>query len=184
MNIYNENNLIWIDLEMTGLNPSEHRIIEIAILITDNYLNILMEGPNIVIFQKNKYLFKMNEWNYNIHKNNGLIKEVIKSNISEFKAEKIIINFLKNIVPKKSSPICGNTVAQDRRFLFKYMPKLESYFNYKYIDVTSFREVFNRWLPNIFLKKKKYKNMHRALFDIRNSIKELNYYKKFFFNSY
>ncbi len=176
-----KNNLIWIDLEMTGLDPEKNRIIEIATLITDINLNIIVKGPNLVIYQKNKHLFNMNKWNLKIHTKTGLLNKVKKSFINEFIAEKLTINFLKNYIKKKSSPICGNTVAQDRRFLFKYMPKLESFFNYKYIDVSVFKELFNRWIPNFINFNKK--NIHKALYDVEESVNELLYYK-FFLNKY
>ncbi len=178
----NNKNLIWIDLEMTGLNPDKDRIIEIATLITDSNLNILSEGPNMVLFQDNYFLNKMNKWNFNIHTSTGLIKKVKNSSINEFEAEFKTIEFLKKWVPKGFSPICGNTVAQDRRFLFKYMPNLESYFHYRYIDVSTVKELIVRWFPNIKLNidiKKK----HTALSDIRNSVYELICYRKYFLNN-
>ncbi len=176
-----KNNLIWIDLEMTGLNPNINKIIEIATLITDVNLNIIVKGPNLVIYQKDKYLINMNKWSFKTHTKTGLLNKVKKSFINEFIAEKLTINFLKNYINKKCSPICGNTVAQDRRFLFKYMPKLESYFNYRYIDVSVFKELFNRWMPNFNNFNKK--NTHKALYDIKESVNELLYYK-FFLSKY
>ncbi len=172
-------NLIWIDLEMTGLDPSKDRIIEIATLITDNNLNILSEGPNIVLFQKNFFLDKMNKWNLNIHTSTGLINKVKNSLVDEYEAELKTINFLKKWVPKGYSPICGSTVAQDRRFLFKYMPDLESYFSYRYIDVSTLKELILRWFPNVKLNLDR-KNQHTALADIRYSVNELIYYRNFF----
>jgi len=173
----NKQNLIWIDLEMTGLNLKIHRIIEIATLITDNNLNILAEGPVISIYQKKKYMLLMDQWNYRIHTNNGLIKRVSKSTYNEQKAETETIMFLKKWVPIQSSPICGNSIAQDRRFLFKYMPKLENYFHYRHIDVSTLKELAHRWNPSIKFKKK---NNHSALEDIRESVMELNFYRKNF----
>ncbi len=179
--LYSKKNLIWIDLEMTGLNPEKNRIIEIATLISDNNLNFFIEGPNLIINQEEKYLLNMDSWNIRIHTSNGLLEKVKNSCINELQAEKITINFLKKWVPKKFSPICGSTVAQDRRFLFKYMPNLESYFNYKYIDVSSIRELIKRWKPKILNNNIYKKSNHTALFDIKSSIKELIYYRKLLF---
>ncbi len=178
--IYKNNykdNLIWIDLEMTGLNPEYNRIIEIATLITDINLNIIVKGPNLVIYQKNKHLLNMNKWNFRIHKKTGLLYKVKNSIINEYMAENLTINFLKNYISKGCSPICGNTVSHDRRFLFKYMPKLESYFNYRHIDVSVLKELFNRWIPNFNNFSKN--NLHKALSDIKESVNELLYYKLF-----
>lgn len=175
----NKNNLIWIDLEMTGLNPKIHRIIEIATLITDINLNIISEGPVISIYQKKKYLLLMNKWNQEIHTKTGLIKRVKNSLYNEKKAELKTISFLKKWVPINSSPICGNSIAQDRRFLFQYMPILEKYFHYRHIDVSTIKELASRWNPSI-LKKIQKKNTHNALEDIRESVMELNVYRKNF----
>ncbi|WP_422667452.1 oligoribonuclease [Buchnera aphidicola] len=176
----NKNNLIWIDLEMTGLNPKIHHILEIATLITDINLNIISEGPVIAIYQKKKNLLLMNKWNEKTHTQNGLITRVQKSLYNEKKAEYATISFLKKWVPSQTSPICGNSIAQDRRFLFKYMPDLEKYFHYRYIDVSTIKELAYRWNPSI-LKKIHKKNTHNALEDIYDSIMELNIYKKNFF---
>ncbi len=182
MILSNKENLIWLDLEMTGLNPDVDRILEIATLITDNNLNILSKGPNIIIFQENVLLNQMDEWNLNIHTATGLLKKVQSSLINESEAEFLTIKFLKKWVSKGVSPICGSTIAQDRRFLFKYMPSLESYFNYRYIDVSTLKELIIRWFPNIKINLNK-KKKHTALFDILNSIDELIYYRKYFFNN-
>ncbi len=165
---------------MTGLDPKINKILEIATLITDYSLNIIKEGPNLFIYQKSKYLNNMNKWNYNIHKNSGLLNKVKNSNINEFIAEKLTINFLTKLVPKGVSPMCGNTISQDRRFLFKYMPILESYFNYRYIDVSTIKLLFNIWVPNFnnFIKR----NKHSALLDIKESVNELLYYKNYLKN--
>ncbi|QIE02242.1 oligoribonuclease [Buchnera aphidicola] len=176
----NQNYLIWIDLEMTGLNPKKHRIIEIATLITDNYLNVVAEGPVISIYQKEKYILCMDQWNIMTHTENGLIKRIKSSVYNEAMAEHKTITFLKKWVPMKSSPMCGNSITQDRRFLFQYMPKLESYFHYRNIDVSTLKELFYRWNP-VILKNFKKQNTHRALEDIRESVLELNFYKNYFF---
>jgi oligoribonuclease len=173
----NKKNLIWIDLEMTGLNPKMHRILEIATLITDANLNIIAEGPVIPIHQKKEYISLMNSWNIETHTKNGLIKRSNNSLYDEKKAEIKTILFLKKWVPICSSPICGNSIAQDRRFLLKYMPKLESYFHYRCVDVSTIKELAQRWYPDIYNKFKK-KNHHRALEDIQQSIIELDFYRK------
>ncbi|QCI16218.1 oligoribonuclease [Buchnera aphidicola] len=173
----NKKNLIWIDLEMTGLNPSIHRIIEIAILVTDINLKIIAEGPVIAIHQKREDILSMNSWNRLVHNNNGLIQRIKNSLYNEKKAEKEILFFLKKWVPIKSSPICGNSINQDRKFLFKYMPKLENYFHYRSIDVSTLKELVKRWYPIIYSKFRK-KNHHKALEDIRESIIELDFYRK------
>ncbi len=175
--------LIWIDLEMTGLDPECNKIIEVATLITDINLNILAEGPNLVIYQKDKYLINMDKWNTVVHKNSGLIDKVRESLINEKKAEILTIKFLKKWIPKGVSPMCGNTVFQDRKFLFKYMPNLESYFFYRNIDVSTVKELVKIWFLKDFLISNVKKKKHNALFDIKESIKELMYYKKYFFKS-
>ncbi|QCI16791.1 oligoribonuclease [Buchnera aphidicola (Aphis craccivora)] len=177
---FNNKNLIWIDLEMTGLNPKIHRIIEIATLITDAQLNIISKGPVIAINQKEKHILLMNEWNQKTHMKTGLIERVKQSTYNEFKAESKTILFLKQWVPLKSSPICGNSIYQDRKFLNQYMPNLENYFHYRCIDVSTIKELVSRWHPKIKTFKKKKK--HTALDDIQESIMELNFYKKIFFN--
>lgn len=176
----NQNNLIWIDLEMTGLNPKIHRIIEIATLITDNLLNIIAEGPVISIYQKEKYMLRMDQWNTITHTKNRLITRVKNSIYNETKAELETIIFLKKWVPIQSSPMCGNSITQDRIFLRQYMPTLENYFHYRNIDVSTLKELVYRWNPKISKNFQK-KNTHRALEDIRESILELNFYKNYFF---
>ncbi|CAL4325507.1 oligoribonuclease [Buchnera aphidicola] len=176
----NKTHLIWIDLEMTGLNPKKNKIIEIATLVTDKNLKILSEGPVIPIYQPQKEISLMNSWNKNVHTNNGLIKRVQKSCFNEKKAEKETIKFLKKWVPKNTSPICGNSIGQDRRFLYEYMPKLEKFFHYRCIDVSTIRELVARWKPSILIKKIKMEKQHIALQDIYLSINELFYYRKKF----
>ncbi|MGP1945017.1 MAG: oligoribonuclease [Arsenophonus sp. ET-LJ4-MAG3] len=178
--INNDNNLIWIDLEMTGLDPKKDRIIEIATIVTDSNLTILSEGPVIAIHQSDKLLI-MNEWNIKIHTKSGLIDRVKSSQYDEKKAELATISFLEKWLPIGVSPICGNGVAQDRRFLFKYMPELEKYFHYRYIDVSTLKELARRWKPNILSGFRK-KNTHQALKDVYESIAELSYYRKYFIN--
>ena len=171
-------NLIWIDLEMTGLDPNKERIIEIATLVTDSDLNILAEGPNLVISQPIEFLDGMDEWNQNQHGSSGLIEEVKNSNVTIQVAEIDTLEFISKYVGEKVSPMCGNTVSHDRRFLSKYMPRLESYFNYRHIDVSSFKEAAVRWMNEAQVYEKK--GSHRALGDIKESVAELKFYKELF----
>ncbi|HMI77067.1 MAG TPA: oligoribonuclease [Buchnera sp. (in: enterobacteria)] len=172
-------NLIWIDLEMTGLNPEKHKIIEIATLVTNKDLQTIATGPAITIYQSNKTLNLMNTWNKITHSKNGLINKVKKSLLNEQYAELHTINFLKKWTLPNTSPMCGNSIHQDRKFLKKYMPKLEKYFHYRHIDVSTLKELALRWKPSIV--NTQYKNKcHNASNDIHHSIKELLYYRKHF----
>ena len=171
-------NLIWIDLETTGLDPETERIIEVATLVTDSDLNLIAEGPNLIISQSKELLDSMDEWNQNQHGSSGLIQEVINSDITEQIAEIETLDFISKYVGEKVSPMCGNTVSHDRRFLSKYMPRLEAYFNYRHIDVSSFKEVAVRWMNEAQVYEKK--GSHRALGDIKESLEELRFYKKLF----
>ncbi|UVK77395.1 MAG: oligoribonuclease [Sodalis sp. Fle] len=174
-----DNYLIWIDLEMTGLNPERDRIIEIATLVTDANLNILAEGPVLAVYQSDEQLALMDEWNVCIHTASGMVERVRQSNLDENAAESLTLKFLKKWVPAGKSPICGNSIGQDRRFLFRYMPILESYFHYRYLDVSTLKELALRWKPEILVGFKKNKN-HQALDDIRESVAELLYYREYF----
>jgi len=176
--LQSRDNLIWIDLEMTGLDPEKERIIEIATLVTDSDLNILAEGPNLVISQPIEFLEGMDEWNQNQHGLSGLIEEVKNSNVTSQVAEIETLEFVSKYVGEKVSPMCGNTVSHDRRFLSRYMPRLESYFNYRHIDVSSFKEVAVRWMNEAQVYEKK--GSHRALGDIKESVAELKFYKDLF----
>lgn len=173
------NNLIWLDLEMTGLDPEKDRILEIATLITDSRLNILAEGPVLVIHQSESQLSLMNAWNTRTHNLSGLLQEVRFSKMDECRASTLTIDFLKNWIACKNSPICGNSIAQDRRFLFRYMPELETYFSYRCLDVSTIKELVKRWRPDL-LSGLKLRKMHRALEDIRESVVELTYYRDHF----
>lgn len=175
-----KNNLIWIDLEMTGLDPKRDRIIEIATIVTDSDLNILSEGPVIAITQQQAQLDLMDEWNVNTHTRTGLLERVKNSNFTESEAEQLTIDFISQWVPANCSPICGNTIGQDRRFLFNYMPNLEKYFHYRYLDVSTIKELARRWKPQILSGLTK-QGTHQALDDIRDSIAELVYYREHFF---
>lgn len=172
-------NLIWIDLEMTGLNPETDLIIEMATIITDKELNILAQGPVIAVHQSDKALAVMDDWNQKHHGESGLVERVKASVINDAEAEAMTIEFLKPWVPAGISPMCGNTIGQDRRFLVRYMPKLEAFFHYRSIDVSTLKELAARWAPEIkqgFNKEAK----HQALDDIIESIEELRYYRTHF----
>lgn len=174
-----DSNLIWIDLEMTGLNPERDRIIEIATLVTDANLNILEEGPSIAVHQSDQQLRLMNDWNFRTHVGSGLVARVKASHLDDLAAERETISFLTKWVSAGKSPICGNSVGQDRRFLFQYMPKLEAYFHYRYLDVSTLKELVRRWKPEILNGWKK-ENTHQATNDIRESVAELVYYRDHF----
>ncbi|QJC37290.1 oligoribonuclease [Enterobacteriaceae endosymbiont of Donacia thalassina] len=176
------NNLIWLDLEMTGLNPSKDRIIEVALLITNINLNIINKGIVIPIYQPDNILNSMNSWNKKIHKKTGLIKKIKRSKFNEKKAEIYILKFLKSWTNPQSAPLCGNSIYIDRIFLYNYMPKVEKYFHYRNIDVSSIKELIKRWNPEIYNKLKNKKHKHSAFYDINESINELRMYKKFIFN--
>lgn len=169
--------LIWIDLEMTGLNPDQDRILEIATVITDKELNILADGPVIAIHQPQSTLQKMDEWNVKHHTASGLIERVQKSAIHEAEAEAITLEFIAEYVATGKSPICGNSICQDRRFLYRYMPKLEKYFHYRNLDVSTVKILARMWAPDVAKSMKK-KSTHTALKDIHDSIEEMRHYKE------
>ena len=175
----NDSNLIWIDLEMTGLDPERDRIIEIATLVTDAHLNILAEGPTIAVHQSDAQLALMDDWNVRTHTGSGLVERVKASPFDDNAAQQQTIEFLREWVPEGKSPICGNSVGQDRRFLFKYMPELETYFHYRYLDVSTLKELVRRWKPEVLSGFKK-ENTHKAMDDIRESVAELTYYREHF----
>ena len=180
-NQLDKQNLIWIDLEMTGLDPERHRIIEIATIVTDKDLNILAEGPVLAVHQSDQVLDNMNAWCVKTHTENGLVERVKQSKLNERAAELQTIDFLKKWVPQGASPICGNSIAQDKRFLYKYMPTLANYFHYRHLDVSTLKELAARWKPEILQGDNfKKKNSHLALDDIRESIAELAYYRENF----
>ena len=171
-----KNNLIWIDLEMTGLEPERDVIIEIATLVTDEQLNILAEGPVLAVHQPESILQGMDEWNQTHHSASGLLERVRASSHSSTDAEQVTLDFLRQWSEKRSSPICGNSICQDRRFLARHMPKLEDFFHYRNLDVSTLKELARRWSPAV--PKFEKAGAHRALDDIRASLDELRYYRE------
>jgi oligoribonuclease len=174
-----EQNLIWIDLEMTGLKPGSDRIIEIAVVVTDPHLTVRMEGPVFAIHQSDETLGKMDAWNKGTHGKSGLIDRVKASTVDEASAAKQVIDFLKTYVGNNKSPMCGNSICQDRRFLANYMPELEAFFHYRNLDVSTLKELAKRWKPGLAEGFKK-AQAHTALADIHESIDELAYYREHF----
>jgi oligoribonuclease len=172
-----QNNLIWIDMEMTGLAPDSDRIIEVALLVTDPQLNLIAEGPVLVVHQPDEVLEAMDSWNKGVHGKSGLIDKVKASRLDEATVEVRMLEFLAPHVPVGASPMCGNSICQDRRFLARWMPKLETYFHYRNLDVSTLKELVKRWKPEVAKGLKK-EGKHEALADILDSIEELKYYRK------
>jgi oligoribonuclease len=175
----NEFNLVWVDLEMTGLEPDTDRIIEIAVVVTDMHLNTIAEGPVFAIHQSDETMDKMDAWNKGTHGRSGLIERVKASTVTEEQAELALIAFLKQFVPAGKSPMCGNTICQDRRFMARTMPKLEAFFHYRNLDVSTLKELCRRWKPDLVAGFKKHQK-HTALADILESVEELKYYREHF----
>ena len=175
----NEFNLVWLDMEMTGLNPESDRIIEVAVVVTDSELNILGEGPVFAIHQSDAALDGMDAWNKGTHGRSGLIERVKASTVTEAEAETALIAFLKDYVPAGKSPMCGNSICQDRRFMARGMPKLEAFFHYRNLDVSTLKELCKRWKPELASGFKKHQK-HTAMADIIESIEELRYYREHF----
>ena len=173
------NNLIWIDLEMSGLNPETDRILEVALVITDSQLNTVAESPVLVVHQDAAVLDAMDDWNKSTHAKSGLIGKVAASTLTEAQVEEQMIAFLTLHVPPKISPMCGNSVHQDRRFLARYMPRLEVYFLYRNLDVSTLKELARRWKPSVMAGLTK-EGRHEALADIHESINELKHYREHF----
>ena len=175
----NTNHLVWLDMEMTGLDPERERIIELAMIVTDSELNVLAESPSWAVHQSEALLDAMDAWNKGTHGRSGLIERVRASTLDEAAAETLALDFVRQYVPKGASPLCGNTISQDRRFMVRYMPRLESWFHYRNLDVSTLKELCKRWKPEVakgFVKR----SAHTALADIRESIEELKYYRQHF----
>lgn len=174
-----DDNLIWLDMEMSGLNTETDKVLEVATVVTDPNLNIIAEGPVIVIHQSDEILNAMDAWNQSTHSKSGLIEKVKRSSFDEAYAEETTIEFLKKHIAPNKSPMCGNSICQDRRFMAKHMPSLENYFHYRNLDVSVFKELSRRWSPTLYQGFKK-SSKHEALSDIYESIEELKYYREHF----
>ena len=174
-----KNHLIWIDMEMTGLRPDEDRIIEVALVVTDVRLNTVAEAPVLVVHQSDSVLDGMDSWNKSTHAKSGLIDKVKASILAESEVEAAMLAFLAQHVPERESPMCGNSICQDRRFLARWMPKLEAYFHYRNLDVSTLKELAKRWKPELLTGLTKH-GKHEALADIYESIEELKYYREQF----
>jgi oligoribonuclease len=175
----NDDNLVWIDCEMTGLDPEIDKLLEIAVIVTSPDLALRVEGPVLVIHQSDAQLDAMDSWNKGTHGKSGLIDKVKASTVTEAEAETQLIEFMSRYVSKGASPMCGNTIGQDRRFLVKYMPKLEGWFHYRNLDVSTLKELAKRWRPDVFNAFKK-QQAHTALADVQESIDELLHYREHF----
>lgn len=173
-------NLVWIDMEMTGLDPEENVVLEIATIVTDKDLNVLAEGPVIAIHQSDEELAKMDDWNVNTHTKSGLVARVKASQHDEAKAVAETLDFIRQWVPERTSPLCGNSIGQDRRFMVKHMADLEAFFHYRNVDVSTIKELVRRWQPELLDQFKK-SGTHQALDDIRESIAELQFYRSHVF---
>ncbi len=174
-----DQNLVWIDCEMSGLEPDKERLLEIAVIVTGPHLEPRIEGPVLVIHQSDALLAQMDSWNKGTHGRSGLIDKVRASTLTEAQVEQQILDFVGRYLPKKTSPLCGNTISQDRRFLVNYMPRLEAFFHYRNIDVSTFKELAKRWRPQLYAAFKKQQS-HTALADVHESIDELAYYRETF----
>ena len=173
------NQLVWLDMEMTGLDPERERIIELAMIVTNNNLELIAESPVWVVHQSDAQVDAMDEWNKNTHGHSGLVAKVKASTLDEAAVEAAALEFMQTYVPKGATPMCGNSIGQDRRFMVRYMPKLEDWFHYRNLDVSTLKELCKRWKPEVakgFVKK----SDHTALVDIRESIEELKYYREHF----
>jgi oligoribonuclease len=171
--------LIWIDMEMSGLDPDKERVLEIAVIVTDNHLNTVAEAPVFVLHQSGELLDAMDDWNKSTHGKSGLVDRVKASTLTEAEAEERLLAFLSELVPPRTSPMCGNSVHQDRRFLSRYLPRLEAFFLYRNLDVSTLKELARRWKPQIMTGLTKH-GRHEALADIYESIDELKYYREHF----
>ena len=174
-----DDHLVWVDMEMSGLDPESNRILEVAVVVTDGQLNIVAHGPVLVVHQTDEHMATMDAWNQGTHGRSGLTEKVKQSTLNEAQAEAELLAFLKTVVPASKSPMCGNTIHQDRRFMARYMPALEAYFHYRNLDVSTIKELCRRWRPEVYKGFEK-KGAHTALADILESIEELRYYRDHF----
>lgn len=174
-----DDHLVWVDMEMSGLDPESNRILEVAVVVTDGQLNVVAQGPVLVIHQTDEHMATMDAWNQGTHGRSGLTEKVKQSTLTEAQGEVQIVEFLKTVVPAGKSPMCGNTIHQDRRFMARYMPTLEAYFHYRNLDVSTIKELCRRWRPEVYKGFEK-KGAHTALADILESIEELRYYRDHF----
>jgi oligoribonuclease len=176
---FDENNLVWVDMEMSGLNPDTDRVLEIAVVVTDAQLEVLAEGPVVVVHQSDRVLAAMDSWNTATHGRSGLTEKVRASRVDEVEAQRRVIEFLQAFAPAGKSPMCGNSICQDRRFMARWLPQLEAYFHYRNLDVSTLKELARRWKPEVYRAFDK-KSRHEALADIYESIDEMRHYRKFF----
>jgi oligoribonuclease len=176
---FDESNLIWLDMEMSGLNPDTDRVLEIAVVITDSQLEVIAEGPVCAVHQHDRVLGAMDSWNTATHGRSGLTERVRSSAIDEAQAERQVLAFLQTLVPTGKSPMCGNSICQDRRFMARWLPQLEAYFHYRNLDVSTLKELARRWKPDVYRRFEK-KSKHEALADIYESIDELRHYRQHF----
>mgnify|MGYP001385527645 CR=1 FL=1 len=174
-----DDHLVWVDMEMSGLDPEANRILEVAVVVTDGQLNVVAQGPVLVIHQTDEHMATMDAWNQGTHGRSGLTEKVKQSTLTEAQAEGQLLAFLKTVVPAGKSPMCGNTIHQDRRFMARYMPALEGYFHYRNLDVSTIKELCRRWRPEVYKGFEK-KGAHTALADILESVEELRYYRDHF----
>ncbi|MDL1863041.1 oligoribonuclease [Betaproteobacteria bacterium PRO7] len=173
---YDENNLVWLDMEMSGLNPDSDRVLEVAVVVTDAQLELIAEGPALAVHQDERVLAAMDAWNTATHARSGLTERVRASTLDEAAAEAVVLDFLRRYVPEGKSPLCGNSICQDRRFMARWMPRLEAYFHYRNLDVSTLKELARRWKPDVYRAFEK-KSRHEALADIYESIAELKHYR-------
>jgi len=176
---FDENNLVWVDMEMSGLNPDSDRVLEIAVVVTDSQLEVLAEGPVLVVQQCDRVLAGMDAWNTATHGRSGLTERVRASRLDEREVQRQVIDFLERLVPPGRSPMCGNSICQDRRFMARWLPQLEAYFHYRNVDVSTLKELARRWKPDVYRSFDK-KSRHEALADIYESIDEMRHYRQHF----
>ena len=176
---FDENNLVWVDMEMSGLNPDTDRVLEIAVVVTDSQLEVLAEGPVLAVRQSERVLASMDSWNTATHGRSGLTARVRVSSIDEGEAQRQVLAFLQALVPAGKSPMCGNSICQDRRFMARWLPQLEAFFHYRNVDVSTLKELARRWKPEVYRSFDK-KSRHEALADIYESIEEMRHYRQHF----